>query len=246
MSQAWTEDGRRLPVTIVQAGPVVVTQIKNQEKDGYIAVQLGLGERKIKNTTKPLQGHFKKSQIFQFPRFLKEVKISPTSTEDRLPNTGEIIKAADIFAPGDLVKATGISKGKGFAGVVKRWHFAGGPRTHGQSDRERAPGSIGQTTTPGRVYKGKKMAGRMGGERSTARNLIVLSVKDDGEVKLSGPIPGNKKGLVLLEKIGQSKKFSPLVKRGEEIHPEESSPIEADEEASERVEEQESKKEDKN
>lgn len=211
MSQAWTEDGRRLSVTIVQAGPVVVTQVKSQEKDGYIAVQLGLGERKVKNITKPLQGHFKKSQISQFPRFLKEVKISPTAIEDQLPNTGETIKATDIFTPGDLVKVIGVSKGKGFAGVVKRWHFAGGPRTHGQSDRERAPGSIGQTTTPGRVYKGKKMAGRMGGERSAVRNLIVLSVKDDGEIKLSGPIPGNKKGLILLEKIGRSKKFSPLV-----------------------------------
>src|SRR3989344_5311512 len=161
-------EGFRIPITKVTAGPCVVTQIKKMDKDGYCAIQLGFSLRKAKNTSKPLQGHLKEtSKDNKFPRFLREIKV------DKEPEVkiGDIINIFDLFKVGDVVAVTGISKGNGFAGGVKRYHFRGGPRTHGQSDRERAPGSIGATTTPGRVLKGKKMAGRMGGERVTVKNL---------------------------------------------------------------------------
>lgn len=210
MSQTFVE-GRRVPVTKVVAGPCVVTQVKKMDKDGYWAVQLGFGEKRIKNVTKPLQGHLKSliSKAWpsglkdnKAPRFLREVKT------DKEPEykVGDEIKASDIFRVGDIIQITGTSKGKGFAGVVKRWHFAGGPRTHGQSDRERAPGSIGQTTTPGRVFKGKKMAGRMGGERVTLKNLQVISVNPEAnEIDISGPVPGIPGGLLIIKKISEGK-----------------------------------------
>jgi len=197
-SQTFIE-GFRIPVTKVMAGPCVVTQIKKMEPDGYWAVQLGFSSKRAKNTSKPLQGHLKAtSKETKFPRFLREVRV------DKEPEfaIGDEIKVSDIFKPGDVVAVTGISKGKGFAGVVKRHHFHGGPRTHGQSDRERAPGSIGQTTTPGRVYKGKRMAGRMGGEQVTVKNLHIISVNaESGEVEISGQIPGNTRSLISIRKI---------------------------------------------
>lgn len=198
MSQAFVK-GVRIPVTKVLAGPCVVTQVKKMDKDGYWAVQLGFGERKIKNITKPMQGHLRAViKDKKAPRFLVEVR----SDEEPKFNVGDTINASDIFSAGDIVSITGTSKGKGFAGVVKRWHFAGGPRTHGQSDRERAPGSIGQTTTPGRVYKGKKMAGRMGGERVTVKGLHVISVNPEtNEIEVSGPVPGTPKSLLIVRKI---------------------------------------------
>jgi large subunit ribosomal protein L3 len=208
MEQAWTKKGR-VPVTVVKSGPNIVTQIKTEDRDGYSAIQIGFGERKAKHTTKPLQGHLKKSQKQEpknqslIPRYLKEVRIS--QSEQLQP--GDVINPQDVLKPGDLVKVTGISKGKGFAGVVKRHRFAGGPKTHGQSDRERAPGSIGQTTDPGRVYKGKRMAGHMGVEKVTVRNLTVLAVNDSGEIRLAGPVPGARKSLLILTKIGEDKKF---------------------------------------
>jgi large subunit ribosomal protein L3 len=205
-SQTFVE-GFRIPVTKVAAGPCVVTQIKKMEPDGYWAIQLGFGLRKGKNTSKPLQGHLKKSTNLQiskstnkeiYPRYLKEVR---TEKEPEY-KVGDQIKASDIFKQGDIVAVTGISKGKGFAGVVKRHGFAGGPRTHGQSDRERAPGSIGQTTTPGRVYKGKRMAGRMGGETKTIKNLHIISVNSEtGLIEVSGQIPGTPGSLISLLKI---------------------------------------------
>ena len=207
MSQTFVE-GRRVPVTKVMAGPCVVTQIKKEDKDGYWAVQLGFGEKRIKNVTKPLQGHLKKSQKSKLksqnslPRYLREVRLEK---EPEL-TVGDTIKASDIFRVGDIIQVTGTSKGKGFAGVVKRWGFAGGPRTHGQSDRERAPGSIGQTTTPGRVFKGKKMAGRMGGERVTLKNLQVVSVNPEtNEIDISGPVPGIPGGLLAIKRLSEGK-----------------------------------------
>ena len=207
MSQTFVE-GRRVPVTKVVAGPCVVTQIKKEDKDGYWAVQLGFGEKRIKNVTKPLQGHLKKSQKSKLksqnslPRYLREVRLEK---EPEL-TVGDTIKASDIFRVGDIIQVTGTSKGKGFAGVVKRWGFAGGPRTHGQSDRERAPGSIGQTTTPGRVFKGKKMAGRMGGERVTLKNLQVVSVNPEtNEIDISGPVPGIPGGLLTIKRLSEGK-----------------------------------------
>lgn len=210
MSQAFVE-GTRVPVTWIKTGPCIVTQIKNMEHDGYWAVQIGFGEKKAKNTSKPLQGHFKKalttkdkeqSTKGKFPRFLREVRMD---TEPEV-KVGDVITLTDIFKKGDVIAVTGISKGKGFAGVVKRWGFAGGSRTHGQSDRERAPGSIGQGTTPGRVHKGKKMAGRMGTDRVTIKNLIVVDTnKEDGLLAVSGPVPGTSKGLLIIKKIKEGK-----------------------------------------
>ena len=201
-SQTFVE-GFRIPVTKVTAGPCVVTQIKKMDRDGYWAIQLGFSSKKAKNTSKSLQGHLKKNtndklQMTNYPRYIKEVRV------DKEPEfkVGDEVKVSDIFKAGDVVAVSGISKGKGFAGVVKKWGFRGGPRTHGQSDRERAPGSIGQTTTPGRVYKGKKMAGRMGGEQTTIKNLHVISVNEEnGEIEISGQIPGTVGSILTIKKI---------------------------------------------
>ena len=202
MSQTFVE-GRRVPVTKVVAGPCVVTQIKKEDKDGYWAVQLGFGEKRIKNVAKPMQGHLRGViKEKKAPRFLREIRLESEPTF----KVGDIVSASEIFKVGDIIQVTGTSKGKGFAGVVKRWHFAGGPRTHGQSDRERAPGSIGQTTTPGRVLKGKKMAGRMGGERVTLKNLQIVSVNPEtNEVEISGPVPGVTGGLLIVKKLSAGK-----------------------------------------
>jgi large subunit ribosomal protein L3 len=197
-SQTFVE-GFKVPITKVIAGPCVVTAIKNETKDGYWAIQLGFASRKLKNTSKPLQGHLKSVvKEGKAPRFLREVKVKKEPEQ----KVGDVIQASDIFHPGDVISVSGISKGKGFAGVVKRHGFHGGPRTHGQSDRERAPGSIGQTTTPGRVYKGKRMAGRMGGEQVTVKNLHVISVSSEtNEMDISGQIPGTPGGLITINKI---------------------------------------------
>jgi large subunit ribosomal protein L3 len=203
-SQTFIE-GFRIPVTKVIAGPCVVTQIKKMDKDGYWAVQLGFSTKRAKNTSKPLQGHLKvTSKDKKFPRYIREVRMNkePESATGQTLKVGDLINASDIFNPGDIVAVTGTSKGKGFAGVVKRYHFRGGPRTHGQSDRERAPGSIGQTTTPGRVYKGKKMAGRMGGEKTTVKNLHIISINaENREIEISGQVPGNTGSLISIRKI---------------------------------------------
>jgi len=210
MSQTFVK-GTRVPVTLVEAGKCIVSQVKDDKKDGYFAVQLAFGEKKLKNTTKPLQGHLKSLvKGEKAPRYLREIRL------DKKPDlkVGDEIDAFEVFKVGDLVSVTGVSKGKGFAGVVKRWRFAGGPKTHGQSDRHRAPGSIGQGTTPGRVYKGKKMAGRMGQDKVTIKNLVVVSVdKEKGLLGLSGPVPGKRGDLLIISKIG-SGKLSQLVSEG--------------------------------
>ncbi len=213
MSQAFVE-GTRVPVSLIKVGPCIVTQVKKKEKDGYWAVQIGFGEKKIKNVTKPLQGHLKGAiKDKKAPRFLREVKLE----EEPKLKQGDVISVSDVFKKGDLVAVTGISKGKGFQGVVKRWGFAGGPRTHGQSDRLRAPGSIGQGTTPGRVWKGKKMPGRMGGAKITIQNLVVVKVgPDKNEIALSGPVPGNPKGLLMIKKLA-SGKLDELVQEAPEV-----------------------------
>lgn len=191
-------EGVRFPVTKIKAGPCLVTQIKKLDKDGYWAVQLGFGQRKIKNVTKPLQGHLKgviKSKIA--PKFLREIRLE----EEPKFSVGEELKVSDIFSIGDIIRVTGTSKGKGFAGVVKRYRFKGGPRTHGQSDRERAPGSIGQTTTPGRVFKGKRMAGRMGQDKVTIKNLQIISLNTQtGEIEVKGAVPGSYRSLLIIRK----------------------------------------------
>jgi large subunit ribosomal protein L3 len=220
MGATFIED-TRVPVTWVKAGPCIVTQIKRFDRDGYWAVQLGFGTKKTKNLSKPLQGHLKKALETQnlklkqnwSIRYLREIRL------DKEPEVkvGELILASDLFKRGDLVAVTGISKGKGFAGVVKRWHFAGGPKTHGQSDRQRAPGSIGQGTTPGRVYKGKHMAGRMGGDTVTIKNLIITDIdKEGGRVGISGALPGSPESLLIIKKIG-SGKLKELIEEAPEV-----------------------------
>lgn len=194
-TQKFLEDGQRIPVTEIQAGPCFVIQVKNG------AVQLGFGEKKEKRTLKPILGHIKKAGLKIIPRFLREISVNQPEIINL--KMGDEIKVGDILKPGDIVNITGISKGKGFAGVVKRWGFAGGPRTRGQSDRERAPGSIGSTTTPGRVLKGKKMAGRMGQAKVTVKNLKVFEVLPEKNLLLvKGLVPGVKKGLLIIKKVG--------------------------------------------
>ena len=205
MSQIFTEDGRRHAVTVVKSGPNIVTQVKNEDKDGYNSLQLGWDTRNFRTLKSPQKGHLKgvtKGNVVAL-KFLREV---PRTTED-VYSVGDSITPAQVLEAGDLVSVSGVSKGKGFQGVVKRWGFKGGPRTHGQSDRLRAPGSIGQGTTPGRVWKGKKMAGRMGSDQQTVKNLTVLKVDETtGELSLSGPVPGTAGTLLMITKIGKNPK----------------------------------------
>lgn len=202
-TQRFTQEGKRIPVTLIKAGPCPLVQIKTDTEDGYWAVQLGFGEKKEKNTSKPILGHLKKAGFKKTPRFLREIRVDSkqlTANSKQL-KVGKAIKVTDVFKAGDKVTVTGVSKGKGFAGVVKRWGFAGGPRTHGQSDRERAPGSIGQTTMYGRVHKGKKMPGRMGGERVTIKGLRVIKIDEKKNLLVvKGLVPGAKKSLLIIQK----------------------------------------------
>ncbi|OGG09313.1 50S ribosomal protein L3 [Candidatus Gottesmanbacteria bacterium RBG_16_43_7] len=192
-SQWFTPEGERIPVTEIQTGPCYITHVDQNNR----RVQLGFGL--IKYVTKPLVGHLKKAGLTKKLRFFRS---APVDALDDSIRPGVEIKIGDVLAVGDMVTVSGVSKGKGFAGVVKRHHFRGGPRTHGQSDRERAPGSIGQTTTPGRVYKGKRMAGRMGGDRITIQGLSVVAIdRDKHLVKIKGLVPGPVNGLVELTKV---------------------------------------------
>lgn len=200
MGSVYVKD-RVYPVTWVKVDPCVVTQIKHEEKDGYIAVQLGTGTKPIKNFSKPLQNHLKNViKDKKLPRYLREVRVAKESDL----KVGDEVKMGDVLKKGDIVAISGISKGKGFAGGVKRWGFAGGPKTHGQSDRERAPGSIGQRTTPGRIYKGKKMAGRMGSDRVTVKNVMIVdSDEKNNLVAITGAVPGAPGALIFIKKIGE-------------------------------------------
>jgi large subunit ribosomal protein L3 len=193
MTQLWDSNNRVVPVTVVQAGPCVVTQVRTPDVDGYSAVQLGLGGIKAKQLTKPSAGHFEKAGVT--PRkHLVEIRTSDASEY----TLGQEL-SADVFTPGDVIDATGVSKGKGTAGVMKRHGFAGLRASHGVHRKHRAPGSIGGCATPGRVFKGLRMAGRMGAERVTVQNLVVHAVDTErGLVLVRGAIPGNKGGLVVL------------------------------------------------
>lgn len=193
-SQAFDESGKRIPVTEILAGPNWITEVEDQ--DGYKSVQLGFGT--IKNLSKAEIGHLKKAGLDTKLRFLRSFTVSEISEQEK---PGSQVSVDTVFAVGDVIRVTGTSKGKGFAGVVKRHNFRGGPRTHGQSDRERAPGSIGQTTTPGRVYKGKRMAGRMGSDRVTVRNLKVVAIDPATQrMTIKGLVPGAVHGLLIISK----------------------------------------------
>ncbi len=181
MLQVFDRDGTVVPVTVIEAGPCTVLQVKTQESDGYQAVQLGFGVRKRVN--QPLKGHFKGLGAF---RYLREFAVDDISQWQVGQKVG-----AEQFEPGDLVHVSGVSKGRGFAGVVKRHGFHGGPKTHGQSDRHRAPGSIGASASPGRVLKGMRMAGHMGNRQVTVRNLeVVESNAARGVIMVKGSVPG--------------------------------------------------------
>lgn len=201
-SQQFTSGGKRIPVTIVTAGPCWVTSVT--DKGSYKVAQLAFGNRKT--ISKPLGGLIKKAGLEVKPRFLREIRVGNLGDLGNL-KIGQKIRVGDVFQAGDSVRVTGISKGKGFAGGVKRYHFKGGPRTHGQSDRERAPGSIGQTTTPGRVYKGKRMAGHMGVRRVTVTGLQVVAVDPaQNTITIKGLVPGAKNGLLIISKETQFSK----------------------------------------
>jgi large subunit ribosomal protein L3 len=192
MTQVFDEGGVVHPVTVVEAGPCVVTQVKTEEKDGYAALQLGFGLDKRLN--QPERGHRQASGFMS--RDLREVKAQNVADF----NVGQVLKA-DVFAEGELVDVTGTSKGKGFQGGVKRHGFRGGPKTHGQSDRHRAPGSIGSSATPGRVFKGMRMAGHMGDDRVTVQNLKVIRVDTERNLLLiEGSVPGPNQGLLLIRR----------------------------------------------
>ena len=200
MTSIYDESGKSIACTLIQAGPCVVTQVKNEETDGYKAVQLAYGEKKEKNTSKALKGHFAKakttpkSKIVEFRDFREEF-------EDKV-KIGNEITISDVFQEQDFVDAIGTSKGKGFQGVVKRHGFGGvGQATHGQHNRGRAPGSIGAASFPSRVFKGLKMAGRMGNDRVKVLNLKVMKIyPEENLVLVSGSIPGAKNSYVILEK----------------------------------------------
>jgi large subunit ribosomal protein L3 len=205
-TQGFLQNGIRIPLSAVSVSDNLISQIKTAEKDGYNSIQIGLGIKK--RTNKALDGHSKKAGLDKTPRFLKEIRVADVTGLE----LGSKIDINEVFKPGDIVDISGVSKGKGFAGGVKRWGFHGGPRTHGQSDRERAPGSIGQATTPGRVFKGKKMAGKMGDTTATVRNLEVIEITADGVILIKGLIPGPQGAIVVIKKVGENKKFVPLYK----------------------------------
>ena len=195
MTQIFTEEGRVVPVTVVESGNNFVLQNKTDETDGYNAVQIGIGEVKEKNVNKPLKGHFEKAGV-KAVRFIREMRLSAPSEY----NVGDTI-GVDIFAAGDLVDVVGTSKGKGFAGGIKRHNFARGPMGHG-SKSHREPGSTGAMISGpgGRVLKGKKLPGRMGGERVTVQRLTVVRVDADRNlILIKGAIPGPKKGFVVIK-----------------------------------------------
>ena len=213
-SQLFTDEGDRVATTFIRTTPCFVTAVMTKPAHTYFSVQLGFGQ--IKNIKKTVKGQLKKAGIETPLHFLREVRLEQFGEQvkyveeegkkglqikDAKLYVGTQIDPTAFFKKGDKLVISGVSKGKGFQGVVKRHAFKGGPKTHGQSDRERAPGSIGMTTTPGRIFRGKRMAGRMGGERITLKNIEVVAVTKDG-IMIKGAIPGAKNGLIEIKKMG--------------------------------------------
>ncbi len=194
MTQIFDESGLAVPITLIEAGPCYVTQIRKPERDGYNAIQLGFEELKPKHLTGGQLGHLKNNELPPL-RFLREFRV-----KDAEVNEGDKLEVGEVFSIGDQVDVVGTSKGKGFQGAVKRYGFSGGPKTHGQSDRQRAPGSVGATTTPGRVFKGKRMPGHMGFERVTVQNLRVEYLDPERNLLgVRGAVPGPKGGVVMIK-----------------------------------------------
>lgn len=238
-SQVFSDKGDRMPVTFIKTRPCHVVNVRTMDTHGYWGLQLAFGQ--AKNISKPTQGILKKAGVKAPLRFLREVRLSSCELVEEGKKKGLKVGETSFmigdevpptyFAKGDMVTVTGKSKGKGFQGVVKRHKFAGGPRTHGQSDRERSPGSIGQGTTPGRVYKGKRMAGRMGYETVTVKNLLVVDSLEDG-LLVKGLVPGPSEGLIaissanavampVIEEVVEEVAEEPMVEeKAEEVKPE--------------------------
>ena len=195
MTQIFDEKGNLIPVTVVQAGPCVITMLRQAEKDGYAAVQMGFEDVPERKLNKPAQGAFKKADL-PFKKYLKEFALEDISGY----NVGDVVKAS-VFAEGDMIDVTGISKGKGYAGVIKRWnHSRVGPMTHGTGPVHRSVGSTGSASDPSRVMPGQKMPGHLGVEQVTVQNLTVVKVDDDKDIiAIKGAIPGPKGGLVFLK-----------------------------------------------
>ena len=194
MTQIFDEKGKVVPVTVVEAGPCVVSQVKTVETDGYAAIQMGYGDVKPKHVTKPLQGHFKKADVAP-KRILKEFRFDDCSAFE----LGQIIKA-DVFETGNKVDVTGKSKAKGYAGVIKRWNFARLKESHGTGPNARHGGSMGACSSPSRIWKGKKMAGHLGAERVTVQNLTVVKIDaEDNLIAIKGAVPGPNGGYVVVK-----------------------------------------------
>lgn len=207
MTQVFRNDGRVIPVTVIEAGPCHVLQTKAKDKDGYDAIQIGFVDKKEKNVTKPLLGKFKKINMFP-KRFIREIRTSPEQKFE----VGQQLKV-DVFAAGDAVDITGTSIGKGFQGGMKRWHWKGGKETHGSTSHRRV-GSIGSSTTPGRVWKGHHMPGRMGGDTVTIQNLEVVKIDlENNLLVVEGAVPGPTSSILMIRKAKKrdKAKIPPLV-----------------------------------
>lgn len=197
MTSIFDAAGKNIACTVIEAGPCVVTQVKTEETDGYTALQLGYGEAKVKNTTKPLMGHFEKAGTTPKQKVVEFRDFNAISK-----NLGDVIRVEELFNEGDSVNASGVTKGKGFQGVVRRHGFSGvGDRTHGQHNRLRAPGSIGASSFPSRVFKGMRMGGHMGTDNVKVKNLKVVKVfAERNLILIKGAIPGHNGSYVIIEK----------------------------------------------
>jgi large subunit ribosomal protein L3 len=194
MTRFFLDEGKSTPVTIVQAGPCVVVQKKTTEKDGYEAIQVGFESQKESRVNSPRRGHFKKAGTDCF-RYLREIHVDDSEKFELGQQIG-----ADIFNIGEMVRVSSKSKGRGFAGVVKRWGFAGGKKTHGCRSH-RVPGSIGASATPARIFKGKKLPGRMGSQRTTVKNLKIVDIRpEQGVIAIKGAVPGSRNTVVEISK----------------------------------------------
>ena len=214
MTSIYNEAGQNVACTVIEAGPCVITQVKTQDSDGYEALQLGYGDAKVKNTTQPMRGHFDKAgtapkrKVVEFRDFDLDELVAPAAENGdaeaaiEAKAIGSLLNVNEVFAEGDIVSVVGTSKGKGFQGVVKRHGFRGvNDATHGQHNRQRAPGSIGAASYPAKVMKGMRMAGRMGGDRVKLRNLEVLKIfADKNLILVKGAVPGHKGSYVIIEK----------------------------------------------
>jgi len=227
MTQAWTKEGKRIAVTRCRVQPnMVIAARQLSENNSAYTLEIGYGKKLLRTTKKPLRAQIAKSGFSVGAKSIRGIKIDATES-DKVPAVGTTLVLSDILSLGDVVNVRGTTKGRGFAGGMKRWGFKGGPKTHGQSDRARAIGSIGAGTSPGRVYKGKKMAGHMGDVTATVKGLTVVHIDaKEQEIWLSGPVPGSVSSDLIVHKLGKNKQVdlnydASGIKQQEEATPEE-------------------------